>query len=761
MAIFDDVLRGIIPVESNEALTQLGKVLGTKLIIGAADPNTPVLSYISASLLPIWVGLLFCILAYIGISGVVRSAQDGQFLGKEWSSFKVPMGFIVGIILLAPIPNYNGVVVAQYAFAKTVVFGSNLADFTLKKVFEAYTLRQTEKKFGVKDQHIAQVNNQMKRALSQYYCAQQLSAMGYGSRVDFYVQLKNVCGTFLENSQLFQKYYLSTDDNHLTGVDNKINDLYSQYGGQGVPLHNQAFVNQMNNTVRATVDQGNNGSDPYAKEVSCYFESFDRFLSKPVPSDVASKFNVPTKSPIDNILSVPKEIALVDLKMNGDAVNAMWTKALDYSYNCVRGSVARDAVDEVMVQSSPDQTPWRRGWVHAAQSIKDDLNTFALAEKAGQLKLTTTMIQDVNPRQLEKTLQDRQNQELLTKNLVQLNNLLYGTENKVDAAASTYGSLLNAGTGPVVDRTMTALVGAGFVATSPQTAYNQVKTEIAAAQNMMQRENLTQKNQRFLKFMSSFLGSSVTASARIFEASYTKVMGAFFSKASKLLTMARSGDGAISSIMSGLGPLGKFAKGVYDLGKAALTPDPMTVELMGYLLILMNVIILAPELILLIVMLLWLVRVTILFLIIPLAVVIIAIPNTRAGHDIWKSCLATALVPFLALCFYLISYVLTDVLYMSVFVWVFDPIAKDGFSTSTIINTFMAVLSGEIFFRIVAGCLVAVGGSMLLWLMILRGPDYVSRLLHLNGTSGDLGGELEQEFSGMRGGLSRHIRPGH
>lgn len=81
-------------------------------------------------------GFTNVIVGYIGISGVYRTAADGTFLGRQWSSFMVPGMVIACVILMSPIPSKNGVTIGQYVFVRGLIFGSNFADFALKKAFE-------------------------------------------------------------------------------------------------------------------------------------------------------------------------------------------------------------------------------------------------------------------------------------------------------------------------------------------------------------------------------------------------------------------------------------------------------------------------------------------------------------------------------------------------------------------------------------------------------------------------------------------------
>ncbi len=100
MSIIDTVANGVTPIENNAALQALAKILGSKLILGSGDESRLVL--LSAALNPVYIGLLFLILAYIGVGGVVKSALEGRFLGR-WSQVGVPGMFMLCIVLLSPV----------------------------------------------------------------------------------------------------------------------------------------------------------------------------------------------------------------------------------------------------------------------------------------------------------------------------------------------------------------------------------------------------------------------------------------------------------------------------------------------------------------------------------------------------------------------------------------------------------------------------------------------------------------------------------
>ena len=74
----------------------------------------------SSALSPVYLGVLFAIMAYIGIGGTAKTAMDGEFLGRNWHSVGVPSFLMVCIMLLSPVPNQNGITLGQVIFVKSV-----------------------------------------------------------------------------------------------------------------------------------------------------------------------------------------------------------------------------------------------------------------------------------------------------------------------------------------------------------------------------------------------------------------------------------------------------------------------------------------------------------------------------------------------------------------------------------------------------------------------------------------------------------------
>ncbi len=313
-----------------------------------------------------------------------------------------------------------------------------------------------------------------------------------------------------------------------------------------------------------------------------------------------------------------------------------------------------------------------------------------------------------------------------------MKNSLDGSANKIDSIAAGYGGLIN---DPATSNSAKAKL---LAAISTAAVGTQAPSEMANAR----------RETKLVGFLNSFVGKGATAPGRLIEGKATKAMAAMVSKVDKLLEVVSKSE-RVKDAVGKIPFVGNIVSAASSLAATVFTPSPTKLAIFVFIIAAMNIIILAPQVVLLVVLLLWLLRVAVMYLILPIAVVIIAIPGTRAGHDIWKSALAIILVPLLAIFFYMISFVTIEVMYRVVFFWAFEPFIDNGF-LGGIGNAIISWLTGEWIFRFAAAFFVAIGTTVLMMLMILRGPDYVARQLHLNSSSGELGGELEGEMTGMR-----------
>ena len=732
-SIIDQVFQGVVPYAQNEALQNLAKIFGEQML-GVGGTSSRIVA-LSAALNPIYLGLLFLILAYIGVSGVVRTATDGKFLGRNWSSFGVPAMFMVCVVLLSPVPAQNGATLGQVVFVKALKFGSNFADFTLMKVFDQ---AQSEAiTYNLASEHIPQVNDQMKGAFVMYMCANQITQMGYGSKINYFLLLKSVCGLPADMVGLYANYYILGDAARVQSIQSDLSAIASATG--------LTFPAQVRYDPSTVVNYTKNMT-PISKQLNCHFTQFDSYFRAKVPDNLAAAAKLTTLFPVakvtgPNSSGMPIQVNNNLLAYNKPHLSAMWPQALNASYRCVLNPAilsAQQAVKDTYTTNPDTKVPWRAGWSNAALAISDELDTYKSAMGKSKLPLSMEVVATPNPSQLGDSLTDKKNQALLAASLSDIQEFTSGINNSPDQASQVLTSALAAATsGTAMDWTR---IGATVIL--PVALANTNAMANAGPQTGAQAAKLAKAS----SFLNSLVGRAATfASAGLGKTASLAATG--LAKISTAIEAWQKKDKLVESVGGGglLNPIGMAAKVVNGIANV-LMPGPTTMMALSILLLAVNIVVLLPQVVLLVVMLIWMAKAAVWYMIIPLATVLIALPNTRVGHDIWKSALAIILTPFLALIFYVISLYIFDQMYASVIYWVFQPILEANGVMGTLGSILMQVFTGEIVFRFLAGVSLIVAVTVYMSMLILRGPDLVTQSLGLRGSSGDLG----DEFNSLR-----------
>lgn len=751
-SIIDQIFQGVIPYTDNEALQSLGKIFGEQLLgVGATSSR---LVTLSTALNPIYLGLLFIILAYIGVSGVVRTATDGKFLGRNWSSFGVPAMFMACVVLLTPVPTQNGATLGQVVFVKALKFGSNFADFTLMKVFDQ---AQSEAiTYNLASEHIPQVNDQMKGAFVMYMCANQITQMGYGSKINYFLLLKNVCGLPADMVGLFSKFYILGNAGHVSNIQRDLDSIASATGLR--------FPAQVRYDPSA-VERYTQNMTPISKQLNCHFTYFDTYFRNAVPAALATNAKITPLYPVPKIAipnnpnptadGVPVQVSNTLLAYNKPHLSAMWPEALNASYRCLLNPAilqAQAQLKDTYTTAAGSKVPWRAGWSNAALAISDELDTYKKAMNGSKLPLSMEVVATPKPSQLGDSLSDKKNQALLAASLNDIQEFTSGINNSPDQASQVLTSALAAISsvpGTPLDWTR---IGATVIL--PVALANTNAMGNAGPQTIAQAAKL----EKAKGFLNSLVGrASTITSAGLGKMS--SLVAALFTKVSTALDFWQKKDKLVESVGGGglLNPVGMAAKVVNGIANV-LMPGPTTMMALSVLLLVVNVVVLLPQVVLLVVMLIWMAKAAVWYMIIPLATVLIALPNTRVGHDIWKSALAIILTPFLALLFYIVSLYIFDQMYASVIYWVFQPILEADGAWKTTVSILMQIFTGEIIFRFLAGVSLVVAVTVYMSMMILRGPDLITQSLGLRGSSGDLGDEFNSlrhrlDPAGKAGGL--------
>jgi conjugal transfer/type IV secretion protein DotA/TraY len=145
-----------------------------------------------------------------------------------------------------------------------------------------------------------------------------------------------------------------------------------------------------------------------------------------------------------------------------------------------------------------------------------------------------------------------------------------------------------------------------------------------------------------------------------------------------------------------------------------------------------------PQAVMIAALFIWLIRAMAWFLMIPFGVVMMAIPESQAGHDIWKEAISVALTPVLIILFYFVGSIANGMLIDISSTLVFGYYIDHGF-----LALVWDVLTGEAIARLVIFIALVIFGFVMLSWIILRGPDMIFRALGLRGSFSDLGSEME------------------
>ena len=124
------------PPPTDKSVELLGTIFGSN--IGATylgGQSALVLSAIFEKLNVIVVSIGTIILSYIGIVSTINTAQEGQAMGKKWSSIWLPLRSMIGMLLMAPTPG-SGYSVIQATVMWIIMQGIGAADAVWNTVLD-------------------------------------------------------------------------------------------------------------------------------------------------------------------------------------------------------------------------------------------------------------------------------------------------------------------------------------------------------------------------------------------------------------------------------------------------------------------------------------------------------------------------------------------------------------------------------------------------------------------------------------------------
>lgn len=821
MAFITDIFgTGVVNPDNNEALQRLSSLLGTKLVFGstygisaggvttaAGNDNNTLLLLVSSALGPVYLAMLFLILAWIAVGGTVKSAVDGQFLGRDWSSVGVPGSLIFSVILLSPVPQGisggGGLTMAQVIYVKAITLGSNFGDLILKTAYEQSNQQAANQQAAqqsladpagaakLQSQTYMQVNTRMQKYLSNYLCAEQLIASGVNRQYTFYMSLTGTCKIPKGAQYLYNNYF---------------NFSFKRWTGQmngSEPVYQDVQVAKPNNVTAA------GDKNASAIEYACYYNAFQQTFTRPgqVAASILDGFGVspsyagittPSIYPSSQSAAVIKDAGtdMKEIKLDKDVLVAGWMSAVSNAVQCLQAAVPNRAnvVDYYMGQAAAatgttgtTTYPWSHGWSTAAQFMKTDLNNanaypgpplpldaditapdLDAATKTQGGPVLKASLQSLNSQvqTFSKTANELVNNVITSVNTDATKALTTDCSTAADpaqcamqqsASGAASGSVSMPGHGNYTD--VRRLVGAATMAGVVGSLKGNAQAQAAVAQNFSQ---IFQKGMggSFLRQLSGTLseraakavvkgpGQNLTAMSKA--ASYLRDMlttTKLIKDTAEETTRQLAGQPGVGALVA----VGGAAERTL-VGKAmAVFSQPGMATILFVCLTVMNIMSLAPEIAMTLALLIWLLRVAAWFLIVPISAVLVALPRTNVGHNAWKEGLALALTPGITMLFFIVSMLMFDIVIDVSWAAMAQPYIQ-AFQDGIIGGTgkfIIDLLTGEIVYRIFAlTALLSLGFFFTIYL-ILRGPTWALQRLGLSG---------QDEFSGQLGQMEHVVQ---
>lgn len=128
------------------------------------------------------------LLIFIGLLGFIKTAQDGEFLGKTWNTTFTALRMLVGIAFILPMPNSYSTV--QNFTMYVGLWSSGLANEANKAVSDHY-LRRLQNSMINQDPEVTTVRNEAQSALSMHACASLINKL-YPGQADLRFEQTNL-----------------------------------------------------------------------------------------------------------------------------------------------------------------------------------------------------------------------------------------------------------------------------------------------------------------------------------------------------------------------------------------------------------------------------------------------------------------------------------------------------------------------------------------------------------------------------------------
>lgn len=209
-------------------LGQIFGIVGTLLPTSSTNPLVGIMFKVfNTSILTIGVILII----YITVVGLLKTAQEGEFLGKQWNSLWVPIRTVLGIISL--VPTTSGYSVIQIVMMWIVVQGIGAADTLWTSVIK-YTEVMNGSPFTTVDVPITDVSMKMSTLFQGLVCQAAARGPSTGNMGDIKTnQIDVLTGGF---SPITIKYYCNNPANQgdafCRGSTDMLNILGPQSNGK-------------------------------------------------------------------------------------------------------------------------------------------------------------------------------------------------------------------------------------------------------------------------------------------------------------------------------------------------------------------------------------------------------------------------------------------------------------------------------------------------------------------------------------------------
>lgn len=659
-------------------------------------------------LLPVFTALMVVMLIGTFMAGVIKSATEGQFLGRDWHSMFVPAQIVLCIVLLSPSP--AGVTFGNLIYARVVVLGNNFADVMWRHISNMQQIENMTLTSGGDPNFKVEVSNRLLSYSKAFICADYLKKDGYwqmdaeNGHKEYKSLMKNACG--IPEDRLDEK--------------------------GDIKIVTNAPVASTDPTAPTQTAEEKAKSAQDKSEFGCYLAAYKQHISGGlIKSDVKNA---------EGKIKLDAGKKLVTSTVDATAVRRGWYPAVAYAADCVYMNVLEKSgsINQTGEVDSKNEATnnYRRGWAGAAGY--GNLNE--MQRESWTAKIMAASPPVVNPSAIGGDAAQTMTIQGINTTNVELGAIVNSPEVNLILTGKSHSS------GPirqaVTSDTGLFVFGAGLALFATKTP--------ALKESSFSKFSQVSKNLKFL-------GKGLLTAWKV-----------FLLKKIAVKTTQEVAEGNLLGKVA-LGSVAALAAGAAAVSTMIIDQPIVNTMLLVTALIFMygDVV---YQVIFALAVFLWLYRASIWFLLVPFATVIAAIPNTQAGHGAWKGALSIALVPIFIIIFYVIGIlsfgVVIDMGAQLIFSDIVQELSKvgeiknlnvDGVVTalSGLGGLLVDILTGEAIFRVIAFGMLALATYAGMAALILKGPYMVLSSIGLNAghdeLAGDLGTNPANKFGAIKG----------